>query len=157
MGIGGIESSVVSSTSSARTTATSSSAAAQSVQSIDTSQATYFRVEESGATDRQDNNSNQNNPNTKDGSVDNLNADVENQIQDVSPEKIQSAIKEINDKIKPTHTECQFSYHERTRRISIKVIDQASGEIIREIPPEKTLDMIAKMWEMEGILVDEKR
>lgn len=78
-------------------------------------------------------------------------------IQEVSKEKVESAIRDINAKIRPTHTECQFSYHEATKRISIKVLDQDSGEVIREIPPEKTLDMIAKTLELAGILVDEKR
>lgn len=78
-------------------------------------------------------------------------------IQEVSKEKVESAIRDINAKIRPTHTECQFSYHESTKRISIKVLDQDSGEVIREIPPEKTLDMIAKTLELAGILVDEKR
>ena len=31
------------------------------------------------------------------------------------------------------------------------------ARMIKELPPEKTLDMIAKVWEMAGILVDEKR
>lgn len=78
-------------------------------------------------------------------------------IQEVSKEKVENAIRDINAKIRPTHTECQFSYHEATKRISIKVLDQDSGEVIREIPPEKTLDMIAKTLELAGILVDEKR
>ena len=30
-------------------------------------------------------------------------------------------------------------------------------EVIKEFPPEETLDMIAKVWELAGILVDEKR
>ena len=33
----------------------------------------------------------------------------------------------------------------------------ALAEVIKEFPPEKTLDMIAKVWEVAGILVDEKR
>lgn len=78
-------------------------------------------------------------------------------IQEVSKEKVESALRDINTKIRPTHTECQFSYHEETKRISIKVLDQDSGEVIREIPPEKTLDMIARTLELAGILVDEKR
>lgn len=78
-------------------------------------------------------------------------------IQEVSKEKVENAIRDINAKIRPTRTECQFSYHEETKRISIKVLDQDSGEVIREIPPEKTLDMIAKTLELAGILVDEKR
>lgn len=78
-------------------------------------------------------------------------------IQDVAPEKIKSAIAEVNQKIKPTRTQCEFSYHEDTHRIAIKVIDESTKEVIREIPPEKTLDMIAKVMDLAGILVDEKR
>ncbi len=79
------------------------------------------------------------------------------QIQDVSPEKVKSAVDDINQKIKPTHTYCQFSYHDATNRISITVKDADTGDTIREIPPEKTLDMIAKAWELAGLMVDEKR
>lgn len=78
-------------------------------------------------------------------------------IQEVSPEKVKSALADINKKIRPTHTQCEFSYHEKTKRISITVRDSDTREVIKEIPPEKTLDMIAKSLELAGILVDEKR
>lgn len=51
----------------------------------------------------------------------------------------------------------EFSIHEATNEIVIKVIDSDTNEIIREIPNEKILDMVAKMWEMSGIFVDERR
>ena len=54
-------------------------------------------------------------------------------------------------------TRCEYSYHKETNRVSIKVIDKNTDKVIREIPPEKSLDMLQKMWEMAGILVDEKR
>ena len=54
-------------------------------------------------------------------------------------------------------TRCEYSYHKETNRVSIKVIDKDTDKVIREIPPEKSLDMLQKMWEMAGILVDEKR
>lgn len=78
-------------------------------------------------------------------------------LQDVSPEKIKSAVADINKKIAPTQTQLQFSYHEKTHRISITVRDKETDKVIKEIPPEKTLDMIAKSLELAGILVDEKR
>lgn len=78
-------------------------------------------------------------------------------LQDVSPEKIKSAIADINKKIAPTQTRLQFRYHEKTHRISIAVRDKETDKIIKEIPPEKTLDMIAKSLELAGLLVDEKR
>ena len=55
------------------------------------------------------------------------------------------------------HTRWEYSYHKETNRVSIKVINEDTDEVIREIPPEKSLDMLQKMWEMAGILVDEKR
>jgi flagellar protein FlaG len=51
----------------------------------------------------------------------------------------------------------EFSIHEGTNEIMIKVIDNETKEVIREIPNEKILDMVAKMWEMAGIFVDERR
>lgn len=54
-------------------------------------------------------------------------------------------------------TRCEYSYHKETNRVSIKVFDVDTDEVIREIPPEKSLDMLQKMWEMAGILVDERR
>lgn len=55
------------------------------------------------------------------------------------------------------HSEAVFGIHDGTHRVTIKLIDKDTKEVIKELPPEKTLDMIAKVWEMAGILVDEKR
>ena len=38
-----------------------------------------------------------------------------------------------------------------------KIVDKETKKVIKELPPEKTLDMIAKVWDMAGILVDERR
>jgi flagellar protein FlaG len=54
-------------------------------------------------------------------------------------------------------TFCEFAYNEDTKRVSIKLVDDETKEVIKEIPPEETLEMIAKMWELAGILVDERR
>lgn len=68
---------------------------------------------------------------------------------------ISDAVSKAN--LKMDHTRCEYSYHKKTNRVSIKVINADTDEVIREIPPEKSLDMLQKMWEMAGILVDEKR
>lgn len=69
--------------------------------------------------------------------------------------KIKATLSEANNKA--TRTRCEFSVDEPTNRISIKVIDRATEEVIVEIPPEESLDVLAKIWELAGILVDEKR
>jgi flagellar protein FlaG len=55
----------------------------------------------------------------------------------------------------PTTT-LEMSVHEKTHQILVKVLNKETGELIREIPPEKTLDLVANMMEIAGILIDEK-
>lgn len=71
--------------------------------------------------------------------------------------RLKSILNETNNKIKPTRTRCEFSYVEEVNRVSIKVMDMDTDKVIREIPPEETLEMLQKLWEVAGLLVDEKR
>ena len=89
------------------------------------------------------------------------NADAQTQEQAENPEnasrRIKNAVEHANKTMRHAKTKCEFSYHEETKRVSIKVIDEETEEVIREIPPEETLEMISKMWELAGLMVDEKR
>ena len=69
-------------------------------------------------------------------------------------EQIKKAVEKMNQTL--SHSEAIFGIHEGTNRLTIKIVDKDTKEVIKEVPPEKTLDMIAKVWELAGILVDEK-
>lgn len=77
--------------------------------------------------------------------------------QENDSRRIKNAVDHANQTMRQSRTKCEFSYHEETKRVSIKVIDAETEEVIREIPPEETLEMISKMWELAGLMVDEKR
>lgn len=70
-------------------------------------------------------------------------------------EKIKKVIEDINKKA--MNSEAIFGIHEETNRVTIKIVDRTTKEVIKELPPEKTLDMIAKAWELAGLMVDERR
>lgn len=72
-----------------------------------------------------------------------------------SKEQLRQAVEKINKNM--NNSEVLFGIHEATNRVTIKVVDRETKEVLRELPPEKTLDMIAKVWELAGILVDERR
>lgn len=72
-----------------------------------------------------------------------------------SSDQIKQAVEKLNKSM--VNSEAVFGIHEKTNRVTIKIIDKETKKVIKELPPEKTLDMIAKVWEMAGILVDEKR
>ena len=74
-------------------------------------------------------------------------------------EKKEASIKELKDiqKVINRNTIAEFGYNKPTNRITIKIKDKDTDEVIKEIPSEKALEMLAKAWELAGILVDEKR
>ena len=75
--------------------------------------------------------------------------------QQANPDQIRKAVEQLNKKM--NNSEALFGIHEGTNRVTIKIVDKSTKEVIKELPPEKTLDMIAKAWELAGLLVDEKR
>jgi flagellar protein FlaG len=82
-------------------------------------------------------------------------AETEEQIQ-ADNAKIKKAISEMTKKVQ-SNAEAVFGIHEKTNRVTIKMVDKETKKVIKEFPPDETLDMIAKVWEIAGILVDEKR
>ena len=75
--------------------------------------------------------------------------------KDPTASSIESAFSSANSKL--SKTRCEYSYDEDTKRVSIKVYDKDSDEVIREVPPEESLEMLQRIWELAGIMVDEKR
>ena len=68
--------------------------------------------------------------------------------------QLKNAVSDLNKQLKDT--EAVFGVHEKTNRITIKIVDRSTKEVLKEYPPEQTLDIIAKVWEIAGLLVDEK-
>ena len=75
--------------------------------------------------------------------------------QQATNEQIKKAVEQLNKNL--PNSEDIFGIHEATNRVTIKIVDKDTQEVIKELPPEKTLDMIAKAWELAGLLVDERR
>jgi len=84
-------------------------------------------------------------------------SEIEKRSLPVSEKVVIEAIEKANKAISGGNRRFEFSIHEETKAIMVKVIDAETNELIREIPPEKILDIIAAIWEMAGIIVDERR
>ena len=71
-------------------------------------------------------------------------------------EDLQRAIDDTNRMVFKNDNRFEFKIHERTGRMMVKLIDKETDEIIKEIPSEKILDLVASIWDLVGILVDER-
>jgi uncharacterized FlaG/YvyC family protein len=61
---------------------------------------------------------------------------------------IRNQVRRANRALEAVDIQAKFSIHEGTGEIIVKLEDTNTGEVIREIPPEKLLDLVAKMQEM---------
>lgn len=69
-------------------------------------------------------------------------------------DKLLDNVKDTTSNLKFTRFE--FSVHDETKRVIVKIFDRVSDELITEIPPEKMLDLLAGIWKQAGLIVDEK-
>ena len=83
------------------------------------------------------------------------NGEQQSKEQQATNEQIRKAVEQLNKSM--ANSEAVFGIHEETNRVTIKIVDKSTKEVLKELPPEKTLDMIARVWDMAGILIDEKR
>lgn len=76
------------------------------------------------------------------------------QRQDV--EMMDKSIEQANKSLSNFNRRIERTVHDVTHTIMYTIKDTRTDEIIGEFPPKKIQDMIAKMWELAGLFVDEK-
>jgi len=74
---------------------------------------------------------------------------------EMSETTISRVIYEANQALSPTNFRLTYNIHETTNNVMVTVIDRDTNEVLREIPPESRLDIVARMLEFAGILFDE--
>lgn len=74
----------------------------------------------------------------------------------VDDEILQKSVEQANKSLEIYNRVIERSVHSKTHTIMYTVKDSKTGEVIQEFPPKKIQDMIAKMWELAGLFVDEK-
>lgn len=75
----------------------------------------------------------------------------------INGEMLDNAVEQANKSLRAYNKYIERSVHEKTHTIIYVLRDTETKEVIREFPPRKIQDMIAKMWELAGLLVDERR
>jgi flagellar protein FlaG len=83
--------------------------------------------------------------------------DVKKDVQQImTDEMMEKSVDQANKALKQHNRRIDRSVHDVTKTIMYKMVDAETDEIIREFPPKKIQDMIAKMWELAGLFVDEE-
>lgn len=81
----------------------------------------------------------------------------ENSKEKVDAKKVSKAVDMLNGFLEENKTHAEYAVHDTYKHdIIVKIVDDATGQVIMEVPPKKILDMVAKMCEIVGVLFDRK-
>lgn len=76
--------------------------------------------------------------------------------RELSRSTMEKYIEKLNQAVELAEKSLRFTLHEESERMQVLVVDTETQEVIKEIPPEKVLDVIGRIREMVGILLDER-
>jgi|GEM_PF-1920787 flagellar protein FlaG len=83
-------------------------------------------------------------------------AEINGKKVTIGEEQLVRAIEHAIREISGPDTGLEVKIHEATGSVVMRVVNRETGELIREVPPERTLDIVYKMMEIAGLLFDEK-
>lgn len=70
--------------------------------------------------------------------------------------EVKDSVDKLNKLLEGKDIRLEYEIYGKFRDLTIRLIDTKTKEVIKEIPPRKIIDMVAKLCEMAGVLVDEK-
>ena len=76
--------------------------------------------------------------------------------QQKSEEDLQEAVDKLNKTAVIFDRSLRFQVHDKTHRTMVSVVDISNDKVIRQIPNEEVLDLVAKMDDYLGLIFDKK-
>ena len=76
--------------------------------------------------------------------------------QPVNQAQLQDAIKATNDFVKPINSTIEFSMDKDAGELVVKVVDNTTKEVIRQIPSEEMLIIAKALDKIQGLLIRQK-
>ncbi len=76
--------------------------------------------------------------------------------QGSTKEEVKNSLEQLNDAVQAIHKDLKFELHDESQRMMVKVMDLDKHKVIKELPPEEVLDMVGRIKEMVGLILDQK-
>ena len=97
----------------------------------------------------------------KDAAMVNANRDEGNKEQNnvmavATLEDLEQAALVLEDTVQAFNQRLSFVLHEESGRMQVHVIDNKTQEVVKELPPTEILEVVARIRQMVGLLLDKK-
>ena len=74
----------------------------------------------------------------------------------VTAEDMQEMTEALNKFMQSMSADLKFTVHDKTQQLMVQLIDMAEQKVLKEFPPRDFLDMVAKIREYVGALLDKR-
>ncbi|KIF83817.1 flagellar protein FlaG [Noviherbaspirillum autotrophicum] len=79
------------------------------------------------------------------------------QVADIPAQaQVNDAVKQINDTLKKLSQDLEFTLDEDSDRPVVKVVDQQTKEVIRQIPTQEALEIAKALDRVQGLLIKQQ-
>jgi flagellar protein FlaG len=78
-------------------------------------------------------------------------------VEETMLEQLEEGIQKLNDTSEAFNLSLRFMLHQDSERWMVQVVDLVNDKVIREIPPEYVLNVVAQIQNLIGVLLDERR
>ena len=76
--------------------------------------------------------------------------------EEIPREQVEKAAEKLNRLMGIIDKRLEFSVHEKDDSVIVKIIDQQSGEVMDEIPPQRVMDILSSFSQMAGLFFDKR-
>lgn len=81
----------------------------------------------------------------------------EEPVKEADLSQVKDLTSNLQDNLKIIHdVGVQFSVHGASGQVMVAVVDETTGEVIREIPQSEMLNLATRLEEMVGLIFDQK-
>lgn len=70
--------------------------------------------------------------------------------------ELQEVVRELNNEMSPLNREIKFGFEDKIESLYVTVQERSTDKVIRKIPSEEAMELMAKMREIVGIIFDKK-
>ncbi len=70
--------------------------------------------------------------------------------------ELEAVVKDVEDYLSEMSIKLSFKIHKETGDVVVQVLNEKSGEVIRQLPPEDVLKLREKLEDLKGVLFDGK-
>ncbi|MBC2582582.1 flagellar protein FlaG [Clostridium sp. DJ247] len=92
---------------------------------------------------------------SKNGS-DTVGGKLSNNEKAATEQDVKKAVDKLNELLEGKSTHVEYEQVGKSKHMAIRIVDSQTKEVIKEIPPKKIIEMIDKLCEMAGIMIDGK-